>query len=206
MLSLWEFDQSLFRLIHLDGHRDWLDPLFFVISSTGLGWVQVIQILLLLPWRRAWEATPAGLFRVLKTPLRIRRDDWSIYAGPLLLAYTFSSIFNTGILKNAIERERPSNLSWAHPQETFYHNAFPSGHTATSFALAGMLLILTWGTDRAFIGRWAMVWAALVGYSRIYRGVHWPTDVLGGALVGIGSACLSALLLDFARRGRQQRV
>ncbi|HRK21687.1 MAG TPA: phosphatase PAP2 family protein [Fimbriimonadaceae bacterium] len=184
MQALWELDQSVFRTIHLGWHRDWLDPVFFVISSTGLGWVQVLAILGLLPWRRGW---------------RIRRADWRPYAGPLLLAFLVSSILNTGILKKVIERDRPSNLADAIPQETFFYNSFPSGHTASSFGIAMMAVYLTWGTDRAWIGRWAMVWACLVGLSRIYRGVHWPSDVLGGALVGIGAASLVALMLKPSR-------
>lgn len=178
--ALWELDQSVFRAIHLGWHRDWLDPVFWVISSTGLGWVQGIAILSLLPWRRGW---------------RIRRADWLPYAGPLAAALLSASILNTGILKRVIERERPSNLMDAIPQETFFHNSFPSGHTATSFGIAMMAIYLTWGSDRAWIGRWAMVWATLVGLSRIYRGVHWPSDVLGGALVGIAASSLLALLL-----------
>jgi undecaprenyl-diphosphatase len=197
---LWELDQSLFRTIHVGWHREWLDPVFWVLSSTGLGWVQGIAIFLLLPWKRAWQDAPAGMLRLAKMPLKIRRSDWKQYAGPLLLAWAFASIFNTGILKNAIERERPSNLEWASPQETFFHNAFPSGHTSTSFAIATMLMFLTLGTGRAAVGGWALLWAALVGISRIYRGVHWPTDVLGGALVGIGSGCLAAILLRIASR------
>lgn len=196
MQALWELDQSLFRAIHLGWHRDWLDPLFFVVSSSGLGWIQVLLILSLLPWKSAWDNAPAGILRVVKTPLRLRRTHWKDLVGPLLLAYLLASIINTGILKNVIERERPSNLAWAVPQETFFYNSFPSGHTATSFGIASMLLFLTAGRSKAWVGWLALAWAAMVGLSRIYRGVHWPTDVLGGALVGLGSACLALLLLD----------
>jgi membrane-associated phospholipid phosphatase len=200
--ALWELDQSIFRTIHMGWHRDWLDPLFFVISSSGLGWVQILVIFGLLPWRRAWRDAPAGLLRLLKMPLRIQRADWRDFVGPLLLSYAFSSLFNTGILKRVIERERPSNLEFAVPQETFFYNAFPSGHTATSFGIATMLVYLTASSDKAWVGRLALVWAVLVGFSRVYRGVHWPSDVLGGALVGIGSASLAWILLSRAREAK----
>jgi membrane-associated phospholipid phosphatase len=183
--GLWELDQSLFRAIHLDGHRDWLDPLFFVISSTGLGWVQSILILAALPWRKA----------MARTPRRLVKGDLRPLTGPLLLTLALASLINTAFLKKAIPRERPSNLPDALPQETFFHNSFPSGHTATSFAIAAALFWLTRGTSHRWVGPAALAWAALVGLSRIYRGVHWPTDVLGGALVGIGSAALVAMLL-----------
>ena len=197
MQSLWELDQSLFRTIHQGWHQGWLDPIFWIISSTGLGWVQVALILSILPWKRAWMESPAGVLRIFQTPLRLRRDDWKQYAGPLLLAFTFASILNTGILKSLVERDRPSNYVWSLPQEDVRFNAFPSGHTATSFAIATMLLLLTAGRGRSWIAFWAIVWACLVGFSRVYRGVHWPTDVLGGALVGVASACLAYLLLSW---------
>ncbi len=130
-----------------------------------------------------------------RTPRRLRKSDWRRSAGPLLLAVGLASLINTGILKKAIPRERPSNLPDALPQESFFHNSFPSGHTATSFAIALTILFLTWRTPRAWWGAIALVWAALVGLSRIYRGVHWPSDVLGGALVGLGCAALVAILL-----------
>ena len=196
MQTLWELDQSLFRTIHQGWHQDWLDPVFWVISSTGLGWVQVVWILLLLPWRAAWNQAPAGPFRIFQMPLRVRREDWKSYVGPLLLSFLLASILNTGILKNVIERDRPSNFVWSLPQEQIYHSSFPSGHTATSFAIAMMLLFLTSGTHHRKFGWLALAWACLVGFSRVYRGVHWPTDVLGGAMVGVASASLAILLLS----------
>lgn len=175
---------------------DWLQPIFWVISSTGLGWVQVVLILLLLPLRRAWNETPMGALRIFQMPLRLRREDWRQYVGPLLLSFTLASILNTGILKRVIVRDRPSNYTWAIPQESVYHNSFPSGHTATSFAIATMLLYLTAGTRNRKYAWLSLGWACLVGFSRVYRGVHWPTDVLGGAMVGIASASLAMLLLS----------
>lgn len=166
--------------------------------------MQVVLILSLLPWKRAWREASSGIFRIFQTPLRLRQDDWKQYVGPLLLAFSFASILNTGILKNVVERDRPSNYVWALPQETVRFNAFPSGHTATSFAIATMLVFLTFGSEKAWIGRGAMVWAMLVGLSRIYRGVHWPTDVLGGALVGVGSACLAFLLLGLTGAAKEE--
>jgi membrane-associated phospholipid phosphatase len=59
--------------------------------------------------------------------------------------------------------------------------SFPSGHTATAFAVAGVIVLL--GRGGAF--RWlALVGAAAVGVSRMAVGVHWPSDVLAGAAVG----------------------
>lgn len=192
---LWQFDQDAYRAIHIGLHRDWLDPLFWIVSSSGLGWVQAIVVLILpvLASHRRGELLHPGrsLFRGAWQSWR----DPIYLVGPMLFAIAFSGLVLSGVLKKMlIERERPSNFSFAHPQETFYYNSFPSGHTTTTFAVAFMLLFVTWDTPHRRWGRGAMVWACLVGFSRIYRGVHWPTDVLGGVFAGLVSACLAYLL------------
>lgn len=169
MNSLWKFDLDAIRWVHVQGHSPWLDPVFFVISSTGLGWVQILLILIsTVRWKT------------------LERGKWSRLdlTTPLLVSYAVTGLLNAA-LKKGIPRERPSNLAWADPQEGFFHNSFSSGHTATSFGIATTLWWLTRGTPYAWIGRAGWVWAALVGVSRMYRGVHWPTDVVSGAMVGI---------------------
>lgn len=64
--------------------------------------------------------------------------------------------------------------------------SFPSGHTTAVFALVGLIALQR---DIALSVKWALIlWASLVGLSRIVVGVHWPTDVLGGAAIGWLSA------------------
>lgn len=151
-------------------HREFLDPVFWLVSSTGLGYVQVPLILLAL--------------------LNRESKRWVL---PLLLAFAISGLANTA-LKGTIERDRPSNLSYAQPQEDFYHSSFPSGHTSTSFGIAFCLLALTWGGELVWIGWGGLFWASLVGMSRIYRGVHWPSDVFGGVMVGLIGGSIGCVL------------
>jgi undecaprenyl-diphosphatase len=85
------------------------------------------------------------------------------------------------VLKATVERERPyETLAEADPLiRASVGNSFPSGHAATSFAGA---VILGYLFRRALPGLLAL--AALVAVSRVYVGVHYPLDVLGGAALG----------------------
>lgn len=98
----------------------------------------------------------------------------------------------TQATKHIINRDRP-----AEKDPTFIavldlkHHSFPSGHTSIAFSTA---TALTLSYPRWYVWIPAYSYAALAGYSRLYLGVHYPTDVLAGALTGSGSAFLSRQL------------
>ncbi len=94
------------------------------------------------------------------------------------------------LLKVAIGENRPSGTG---SLITIPHShSFPSGHSAVAFSAATVLAVLVPRAAPAFL-----LLALAIGYSRIYVGVHWPLDVVGGALVGFVTALL---LLAVARR------
>ena len=94
------------------------------------------------------------------------------------------------LLKVAVGTHRPSDGG---PLITIPHSdSFPSGHAATSFACATVLAVLVPRAAPAFY-----LLALAIGYSRVYVGVHWPLDVVGGAVLGVA---IALLLLAIARR------
>ena len=96
----------------------------------------------------------------------------------------------TLVLKNVVKRERPDI---AHPDLIYGKTnakdySFPSGHTSVAFATATSLSL---SFPKWYVIAPAYTYAAAVGYSRMYLGVHYPSDVFAGALVGAGSSFLT---------------
>ena len=74
-------------------------------------------------------------------------------------------------------------------------SSFPSGHMAWFFALA----LAVWFADRKW-GWWYLALSFIMGIARIYVGVHWPFDILGGIVIGLASALFVHWMLRGARR------
>ncbi|MDO9373978.1 MAG: phosphatase PAP2 family protein [Ferruginibacter sp.] len=110
-------------------------------------------------------------------------------AGETILALAIDVVATEG-LKRLINRTRPQ---YDYPTEVYVVSktqgkSFPSGHTSFAFATATSFAIQY---KKWYVVVPAYLWAGSVGYSRMYLGKHYPSDVLGGAIVGAGSSLLS---------------
>ena len=112
--------------------------------------------------------------------LAMRRRKEALYVATC----TAVGILLTITLKLVIGRERPT--LWDH--DAYWGSSFPSGHTLNTTCVAGALAVCAWRIwPRAtpFAVVIAATWVLLVGLSRMVLGVHWPTDVLAAASIGL---------------------
>jgi undecaprenyl-diphosphatase len=194
METLQELDRQVFYAINHGLHHPWLSPLMWLFTSLGLGWVQLLLLLgatLGLRWRR--RAAGVGC-------------PWRRVFLPGFAAWLMSGA-TAQLLKHLFPRARPSNLPdvLLAPDERIFAHSFPSGHTATAFALACWLWLMVRGARARWLGWLGWLLAALVGLSRIYRGVHYPSDVVAGMLIGILSGLVAFVWLNRASRSAENR-
>ena len=109
-----------------------------------------------------------------------QRNAYEIVAGLAL------STVATEAIKVIVKRPRPyQTYSDIYPDQIDNGNSFPSGHTSIAFSTATSLTLIY---KKWYIAVPAFAWASGVGYSRMYLGQHYPSDVVAGAVVGAAGA------------------
>jgi undecaprenyl-diphosphatase len=169
MEYLKTIDTDLF--LFLNGlHNSFFDPIMYWLSNTMI-WVPMYLLIIFLMIRR----------------YKIRGVLMLLFIGILIALCDQTA---SHLLKNLVQRLRPSqdpslaglvHLSKAGPGGLY---GFVSSHAANCFGLA-TFIYFTFDNQFKLLKYWLLIWAVLVSYSRIYNGVHYPGDVLVGALIGI---------------------
>lgn len=129
-------------------------------------------------------AVPAAIF----TYSLIKKDSLNFRKSFVVGASVVTAASATYILKEVVNRQRPYNkYSDIDALGSESSASFPSMHASTSFSLATSLSL---EYPKWYVIVPSYLWASSVSYSRMHMGVHYPSDVLAGALVGAGSAFL----------------
>ncbi len=133
-------------------------------------------------------AAPLGLFAISRANDNKYDENSAILMGSseaLTVGFSY-------LMKRVIQRDRP-NVNWRYIQYDLENSptdrySFPSIHSATAFSMATSLSLRY--NDKPFMIAGLYTYALLVSYGRVYLGVHYPSDVLTGALIGTGSSVL----------------
>jgi membrane-associated phospholipid phosphatase len=143
--------------------------------------------------RNQWFWSPLYLFLLLFMTAKFGKQGWFWCIG-FLVTFILADQVSATFIKPFFHRVRPCN----NPALTgIVHiivdcgsgKSFPSTHATNHFALA-LFSALTLGRLARWVWPVALLWAASVGYAQIYVGVHYPFDVLGGAMLG---SCIGIL-------------
>jgi undecaprenyl-diphosphatase len=176
-------DFSLYRSVNGWSGESFSDGLFkFLATDLAAILVVLVALTFLVPWSRRRQERRFGALLATESA-----------ALALLLAQPISRL---------VDRARPYI---AHPQSAHlliprsHDPSFPSDHATGAFALAFGI----WLYDRT-IGTVMLVLGALLAFSRVYVGIHYPGDVIAGALLGMGVA--AALFLVSPTRRMNERI
>lgn len=153
----------------LNGYHNVFFDQFMWLVSAKLAWIPMCLALLFVIFRNNWRNGMAALVFVA-------------------LTITLCDQISSGLIKHAVERFRPTHteglMQIVHTVNGYVggNYGFVSSHAANSFGVAMLLALLF--KNRLF--SWLIFsWAIILSYSRIYLGVHFPGDIIGGIMVGL---------------------
>lgn len=179
--QIQELDTRLFLTLN-GAHAPGADTLMYWVTQRNT-WIPLYALLIIwLIWQ--YKQAAAGMM------------------GALILTILFADQTASGLLKPWVERLRPCYVSYLSNKIHLVVEGcggtygFASSHAANSFGLAMALWLLV-GRRFAWVGWFFFPWAAIVSYSRIYVGVHYPFDVLVGSAIGIGAAYTAVGLVRY---------
>ena len=164
-LIVWRLDWDILFFIQNHIRCEFLDvivPFYTSLGEDGIIWIALGVIMLI--------------------PKKTRKCGIMVLGALLTML-----VINNIILKNLIARPRPC---WSYPEMLeLVHMpssySFPSGHTVSAFAVAFVVF-----SQHKKLGIVTLIMAAIMGLTRLYVFVHFPSDVYGGIIVGFAIACI----------------
>ncbi len=177
-MTMNAFNQAGFAAIHgLSGRN-------FLADIAGIFFAEWLPYFLVL-----------GFFVVLFLQKGTRRRIYIFAEGALAVILARGIV--TPVIQFFYHEIRPYEFYGISPLVTTSGWSFPSAHMTLFFALA---TVLWFSAKNRVKGLWYFLLPALIGVARIYAGLHWPLDIISGAVIGIASALLVRWLLAGSRK------
>jgi undecaprenyl-diphosphatase len=181
MQTLQSLDTQLFLFLN-SLHANWLDPVMGLITRRDTWFPAYLVLIFWLIYSQKKQAT----FIIIS----------------IILAVALSDQLCSSVLKPLVHRLRPChqpNLQGLIHMVTECGGqyGFCSSHAANGFALATSLMLFFGRNKYTYL---LLLWALIISYSRIYVGVHYPFDVICGALIGTGFAYISFIAISFVKQ------
>lgn len=168
MKELLELDKKIFLELNSSFRNPFVDQLMMFLSTTS-----------------AW--IPLYIFLVYLLIKTFRKQTWIVLLAVALTIFLADQI-TSSVMKPLFERLRPSHEPSLAEQINIVNKyrggrfGFASSHAANTFGVATLMFLIL-KNHRPWVG-FLFVWPLLIGYTRIYLGVHYPGDILAGFFVG----------------------
>lgn len=186
--QLIEYDKELLRFLN-SFHTPVLDTVMMTLTNT-LAWL------------------PLYIFVVYVVIKHFRNESWLVLLG-IAVTILLADQITASIMKPYFARLRPSREPTLEGLIHIVNNykggqfGFASSHAANTFGAATFFFLVFRKTKKWFI--WLFLWAFVMSYTRIYLGVHYPGDILVGAIVGVGCGLAGYLFLEWLRIWNEKR-
>lgn len=187
----------------IDSFSSWDTKLFFLVNSLNASWLNPVMVFF--SGQLIW--LPLIAFILYFSFREFSKKQLLLFLLFLFFAIIASDVTSSYILKNVFKRLRPCRiedvklLMNSFGQKCGGRFGFVSSHAANSFAI----LTFSFLTLKTLKGPFYLIWIipVIVSFSRIYLGVHFPGDILGGAFIGVCWGIIFAQIMKNTKLWRQ---
>jgi membrane-associated phospholipid phosphatase len=169
---------------------EWDIPLMLAVNRFSMPWLDTAMLII------TWIGLPGGAIVAAAGAIYLWRSLRRVAAVALVVSFGGSWLLNLW-LKLLFARPRPAVFE---PLDIVHDFSFPSGHAMTAIGLYGFAAYLLWHKQKRGWAIASVLFGILIGFTRVYLGVHYPSDILGG--IAVTTLWLLVVVVGYQRTGR----